>query len=123
MATPSAVPVCRAVLLRPEASPASCSATPASAATVAVTKARPIPRPHKSSPMKMSGKQLPCMETCVSASDLAAMSARPVAAACRKPAADRGLAGDRAGRGPDREHDRDDAELEGQVAEHLLGVE
>ena len=56
MAAPSAVPICRAVLLRPEASPASCSATPASAATVAVTQARPIPRPHRSSPKRMSGK-------------------------------------------------------------------
>jgi hypothetical protein len=56
MATPSAVPVCKAVLPRAEASPASCSVTPASAATVAVTKARPIPRPHKGSPAKMSGK-------------------------------------------------------------------
>jgi len=51
------------------------------------------------------------------------MSARPVAAAGRKPAADRGLAGDRAGRDPSREHDRADAELQGRVAEHLLGVE
>ena len=50
IATPSAVPICRAVLLRPEASPDSCSATPASAATVAVTKARPIPRPHEEQP-------------------------------------------------------------------------
>jgi hypothetical protein len=56
MATPSAVPVCKAVLLSPEASPAPSSATPASAATVAVTKARPIPKPHKSSPTKTSGK-------------------------------------------------------------------
>jgi len=56
MATPSAVPGCKAVLLRAEASPASCSATPASAAPVAFTKARPIPGPHKSSPTKTSGK-------------------------------------------------------------------
>ena len=42
--------------------------------------------------------------------------------ASRAPAmpADRGLAGDRAGGGPDSEHDRADAELEGRVAEHLL---
>jgi hypothetical protein len=51
------------------------------------------------------------------------MSARPVAAAGRKPAADPGLTGDRAGRGPDREYDRAGAELEGRVAGHLLGVE
>jgi hypothetical protein len=38
MAAPSAVPICKTVLFKPEARPASCSATPVSAATVAVTK-------------------------------------------------------------------------------------
>ena len=36
---------------------------------------------------------------------------------------DRGLGDDRADRDRDREHDRADPELEGRVAEHLLGVE
>src|SRR5262245_65445624 len=84
MATPSAEPVCKAVLLRPEASPASCSATPASAATVAVTKARPIPRPTRAARRRCPGSSCR-VETCVSTSD---------------------PAGDRAGRGPERERGR-----------------
>jgi hypothetical protein len=56
MAIPSALPIWNAVLLRPEASPDSSSATPASPATVAVTKARPMPGPKTSSPKKMSPK-------------------------------------------------------------------
>jgi hypothetical protein len=40
MATPSSMPIWKAVLLRPEASPDSCSATPARAAIEADVKAR-----------------------------------------------------------------------------------
>ena len=47
----------------------------------------------------------------------------PVAAAERSRPQDRGLTGDRAGRGRDREHDRADPEPEGRVAEDLLRVE
>ena len=43
MASPRAPPNSRAVLTRPEASPASWGATPATALIVAGTKARPIP--------------------------------------------------------------------------------
>jgi hypothetical protein len=54
-ATSRAAPIWKLVLLRPEASPDSCSATPARAAIEAVTKARPTPGP-KTSPKKMSPK-------------------------------------------------------------------
>ena len=45
MATPSAAPIWRVVLLRPDASPDSLLAMPARAATVAATKVVPRPVP------------------------------------------------------------------------------
>jgi hypothetical protein len=56
MATPSAAPIWKLVLLSPDATPDSRSGTPASAAIEAVTKARPTPGPKTSSPKKMSPK-------------------------------------------------------------------
>jgi hypothetical protein len=43
MASPSAPPTCREVLTSPDASPASRDGTPATAAIVTGTKARPMP--------------------------------------------------------------------------------
>jgi hypothetical protein len=56
MATPSAPPIWKAVLLRPDATPDSRSETPARAAIVAVAKAGPMPRPKTSRPRIMSPK-------------------------------------------------------------------
>jgi hypothetical protein len=55
-ATPRAAPTWKAVLLSPDASPDSCSATPESAAIEDVTKTTPIPGPKIRSPRKMSPK-------------------------------------------------------------------
>ena len=124
MATPSAPPIWKAVLLRPEASPDSWSATPASAATVAVTKARPIPGPTDEQPEEdvaevaaadgdLCEQQRPCAHQ-----RHARRGDRPEA-----DPEDRGLSEDRADRTATGEDDRAEPELDGRVAEHLLRVE
>ena len=124
IATPSAVPIWRAVLLRPEASPASSSAMPASAATVAVTKDSPIPRPHSEQPeedvpeVAAVDRQLRQHE--------GAHADQPQAR--RGDGAEAGLDDDaltdqRADGCPRREHDRADPEPQRRVAEHLLRVQ
>jgi len=55
-AVPRAAPIWNVVLLRPDARPAWCSGTPASAAIETVTNVNPTPRPQSSRPRKMSSK-------------------------------------------------------------------
>ena len=112
MATPRAEPICKAVLLRPEASPDSSLATPASAATVAVTKASPIPTPHRSSPEE------DIREVAAAYGDLGKQE-RPRGHERHTSCGD----GAETDLGRDREDHRADAELEGRVAEYLLRVE
>src|SRR4051794_1351786 len=59
IASPSEPPICRAVLTRPDASPASCGALPAIAAMVTGTNARPTPSAVMISAGKTSIPKLP----------------------------------------------------------------
>ena len=56
IAVPTAAPIWNIVLFSPDASPASRSSMPASAAIEQVTKVRPTPGPLINSPRKMSPK-------------------------------------------------------------------
>ena len=124
MATPSAAPIWKAVLLRPEASPDSRSSTPARAATVAVTKTGPIAGPvdeqteEHVADVAAADRDLGEDERPSRQQHHARRGDRPEANLEH----DR-LADDR----PDGRHDRKDGgaepELDGRVAEHLLGVE
>ena len=111
-------------MLRPEASPDSCSATPASAATVAVHEGEADPGTDDEQPEE------DVSEVAAAHGDLREQE-RPRAHERHagrgdRPEADledRGLSDDRADRDRNREHDRADPELDGRVAEHLLRVE
>jgi hypothetical protein len=114
MATPSAVPVCKAVLLRPEASPASCSGDPSERRDRGGHEGQAGPQAAQEQPDE------DVREVAAGYGDLREHERprgheRQAGRGGRAEAglADRGLAGDRAGRGPEREHDRADAELEG----------
>src|SRR6266508_1997804 len=65
IATPSAPPICCVVLMSPDASPASCGATPASAAIDIGTNENPSPTPIAKKPGSRSTAYEPSAETCV----------------------------------------------------------
>ena len=64
-ATPSAPPICCDVLKRPDARPASCCVTPASAAIETGTNEKPSPIPIAKKPGRRSTAYEPSGETCV----------------------------------------------------------
>jgi hypothetical protein len=87
IASPTEIPICRAVFKSPDASPASSRATPPVTATATGVIASPIPRPHRANgPSRSAANPLPGV--------IRASQARPTAAVA--------VPMSRSGRGPQR---------------------